>query len=325
VSRELERIERLAAVFAVGSAGVAGVKGIVCGIGDDAAVLDPALRHSRLVWTIDAQVSGVHFRPDLVSWRDVGWRSFMAAASDLAAMGATPWCALSALVLDRGVDDEALAELTRGQADAAREVEAPVVGGNLSRGTETSITTTLLGSCERPVQRGAREGDGVWIAGDVGFAAAGLAILRSPERDRPLADPEVDRAVLAWRRPRARIADGLAMAGVAYGAIDVSDGLARDLSHLAAAGGLRAVLEESALESHVGPALASVARRIARLPLELALHGGEDYALVAASTVPVPGFTRIGHFERGAPGEVALRDPAGLTRAIAPDGWDHFA
>jgi thiamine-monophosphate kinase len=159
----------------------------------------------------------------------------------------------------------------------------------------------------------------------VGFAAAGLAILLSPESDRHLSDPEVARAVLAWRRPRARIADGLAMAGVAHGAIDVSDGLARDVSHLAAAGGLRAVVEESALESHVGPALASVAKRIARASLDLALHGGEDYALVVASPAPVPGFTRIGHFERGTPGEVALRDPTGVARAIAPGGWDHFA
>ena len=322
MSSETERIERLAAVFAASGLDVSGV---VRGIGDDAAVLEPPSSHSRVVWTIDAQVSGVHFQSHLASWQDVGWRSFMAAASDLAAMGAKPWCALSSLVLDPTIDDSALIELARGQADAAREVGAPVVGGNLSRGGETSITTTLLGVCERPIERAAHEGDGLWIAGDVGFAAAGLAVLLSAERDRHLSDPGVARAVLAWRRPHARIADGLAMARVAHGAIDVSDGLARDVSHLATAGSLRAVFEEAALASHVGPELVSIATRLGRAPLDLALHGGEDYALVLASVEPVAGFTRIGHFERGTPGETALRDRTGVTRAIAPGGWDHFA
>ncbi len=75
------------------------VAGVEVGIGDDAAVLSFGPDGSRLVWTIDEQVEGTHFRRELVSWRDVGWRSFMAAASDVAAMGARPWCALSALVL----------------------------------------------------------------------------------------------------------------------------------------------------------------------------------------------------------------------------------
>src|SRR5262249_10265882 len=77
----------------------AGEAGIEVGTGDDAAVLAASYARARIVWTIDEQVEGVHFRRELLSWRDVGWRSFMAAASDLAAMGAAPWCALSALVL----------------------------------------------------------------------------------------------------------------------------------------------------------------------------------------------------------------------------------
>src|SRR5580658_1790205 len=87
--------------------------GVPTGIGDDAAVLDSP--GGRIVWTIDEQVEGVHFRRDLLPWRDVGWRSFMAAASDVAAMGAVPWCALAALVLPEDVDDAALAEIVRGQ------------------------------------------------------------------------------------------------------------------------------------------------------------------------------------------------------------------
>ena len=317
-SSELERIARIAAVF--GPRGDVAAAGIACGIGDDAAVLDTHGRPGKVVWTIYAQVEGVHFRPELASWEDVGWRSFMAAASDVAAMGAVPWCALSALVLSPTLDDAALDAITRGQAAAAREVAAPVLGGNLSRGTETSITTTLLGTCARAIERIARGGDGVWIAGDVGLAAAGLAAL---ERGFDLRDENVARAVNAWRRPRARIADGVAMAAVAYGAIDVSDGLARDVSHIARARDLCAILEEPALLAHLDPALRAVAARLAISPLDLALHGGEDYALVAASDAPIPGFTRIGRFEDGPREGVALENASGL-RALDPRGFDHF-
>src|SRR5690606_3745707 len=146
------------------------------GIGDDAAVLEPA--SAPLVWTIDAQVEGTHFRLDWLSWQDVGWRSFMAAASDLAAMAAEPVAALSALVLADTVDDAALDGLAEGQADAARAVGAPIVGGNIARGRRTSVTTTLCGRAGQPVLRsGARPGDGLWLAGAVGMAAAGLAAL----------------------------------------------------------------------------------------------------------------------------------------------------
>src|SRR4051812_46191324 len=123
-STELARIAKLARALAH----VGEQPGIVRGIGDDAAVLETR-GTGQLVWTVDAQVEGVHFRRDLASWEDAGWRSFMAAASDLAAMGAEGWCALSALILPRSLDDEALDAIARGQADAAREVEAPVVGG----------------------------------------------------------------------------------------------------------------------------------------------------------------------------------------------------
>jgi thiamine-monophosphate kinase len=97
---EIERVSRLSACFAAPAADVR------VGIGDDAAVL--AVGEGALVWTIDAQVEGTHFRPEWLSWEDVGWRSFMAAASDLAAMGAEPHSALSALALGPQVDDAAL-------------------------------------------------------------------------------------------------------------------------------------------------------------------------------------------------------------------------
>jgi thiamine-monophosphate kinase len=243
----------------------------------------------------------------------------MAAASDLAAMGASPWCALSALVLGDGVSDAVLDALSEGQAEAARALGAPIVGGNLARGAETSITTTLLGTCARPLERVARAGDGIWVAGELGLAAAGLEAL---ERRMDEREEEVARAARAWRRPRARIEEGLAMARVARGAIDVSDGLAQDLGHIAGASHLRATLDERALVAHVSPPLAALASRLETPLLDLALHGGEDYALVAASAGPIPGFVRIGRFEEGE--GIALEDPGGSARSIEARGFDHF-
>ena len=113
-SSEGAKIERLAALF-----GQARGAGVTLGIGDDAAVLAPPPGES-LVWTIDVQVDGVHFRRGWLELDDIGWRSFVAAASDLAAMGATPWCALGSLVLPPGFDDDAFDALAGGQAEAAR-------------------------------------------------------------------------------------------------------------------------------------------------------------------------------------------------------------
>jgi thiamine-monophosphate kinase len=286
------------------------------GIGDDAAVLT-APGTGKLVWTIDEQVEGVHFRRGWLEGTDIGWRSMMAAASDLAAMGAEPWCALAALVLPADVDDAALEAIAGGQRDAAAAIGAAVVGGNLSRGPALSIATTFLGRCERAVERGgARPGDGLWAAGAIGLAAAGLGAL-----ERGIAgDPRVAEAVEAWRRPKALVVEGRAMGPVAHAAIDVSDGLARDVGHVAEASGVAVVLDEEALRADL--ALCRAAEAIDASPVELALHGGEDYALVVASAVAIPGFRRVGDVRPGS--GVHLRDATG-EHPIAAAGFDHFA
>jgi thiamine-monophosphate kinase len=306
--RELERIAMIARVL--GAPG----HGVRTGIGDDAAVLDSP--GDRIVWTIDEQVEGVHFRRGLLGWRDVGWRSYMAAASDVAAMGAVPWCALAALVLPDDVDDGALAEIVRGQREAAGAAGAPVVGGNLSRGPSLSIATTLLGTCDRAIERrGARPGDGLWLAGRVGLAAAGL---RALERGGAL-DGRLAPAIAAWRAPVALFVEGRAMTPAAHAAIDVSDGLARDCSHVAEASGVCLVVDEAALLEDA--VLLGAAAALGLDALDLALHGGEDYALVLAADGPVKGFRRIGDVRPGA--GIVLRS-AGGERRIEPAGFDHW-
>jgi thiamine-monophosphate kinase len=321
-SSELARVAALRARFTGAATGVR------VGIGDDAAVFELPLASeaSLLVWTVDAQVEGTHFRTDWVSWEDIGWRSFMAAASDLAAMGAEPAFALSALVLAPSVDDEALDALSRGQAAAAAAVGAPIVGGNLARGTESSITTTLLGRAEAPVQRsGARPGDGLWLAGPVGLAGAGLALLEGKMHDARMPDADAAACVNAWRRPLARIAEGRALAGAAHAAIDVSDGLAHDAWQLAEASDVRLVLDHAAVLAAGGEALVAGAAASGGDPTAHALYGGEDYALLAASAVALPGFVPVGVVEAyGSGPRVLMRTARGLE-PVERRGFDHFA
>lgn len=308
---EAERVAVLARLLA------RQVAGVEVGIGDDAAVLSRGPEGSRLVWTIDEQVEGTHFRRDLVSWRDVGWRSFMAAASDVAAMGARPWCALSALVLPEYVDDAALAAIARGQGEAAAALGTSVVGGNLARGPVMSVATTLLGCTDRPVLRsGARVGDGLWLAGSVGLAGAGLRALEAGRAS----DARLAPAIAAWRLPAARVDQGLVMGRVAHAAVDVSDGLARDAGHMAEASGVAIAIDEPEL---VGDeALLDAASALGLEAAELALHAGEDYALLVASPVALEGFRRIGDVIEGR--GLVLRGPGG-ARPVEPRGFDHFA
>lgn len=314
MASEWDRIAALRAVFATASS-----PGVVVGIGDDAAVLTPG--PDLLVWTVDAAVDGVHFRRDLLTFVDVGYRATMAAASDLAAMGAAPRGLLAALVLPSDVSDADLADLASGQRAAADALGTAIVGGNLARGSELSITTTALGAAPQPLTRGgALPGDALWAAGPIGLAAAGLAFLLA---GRAAVSVDAKAAVQCWRRPEAQIVAGLAARGWAHAAIDVSDGLAQDVGHLARASGVDAILDAGAI---VTPMLRAAAAELGVDPLDLALHGGEDYALVVAAPdgTGLPGFTRIGSISSGS-GAVQLCREDGTIVAIAPRGFDHFA
>ena len=129
----------------------------------------------------------------------------------------------------------------------------------------------------------------------------------------------LEAAIGAWRTPRALVAEGRAMASVAHAAIDISDGLACDVGHMAEASVVCAVLDEGALLADAE--LERAASALGASALDLALHGGEDYALVVASPVAVDGFRRIGEVTQGR--GVSLRGANG-QRPIEPGGFDHF-
>jgi thiamine-monophosphate kinase len=309
---ELARIKRLAALF-----GIAATEDLELGIGDDAAVILPS-GEERLVWTVDTQIEGQHFRLGWLSFLDLGYRSFVAAASDVSAMGGSPWLALSALSLSSATTEDDMEQLARGQKEASEATGARVVGGNLSKAAIVTVTTTVLGKVVRPLTRsGARVGDGVWVAGELGLAAAGLRALERADTAVAL-----DAAVHAWRRPTPRVAEGLAMTTSAHAAIDVSDGLATDVARIAEASQVEVVLDRRLLLARATDSLARASHALGIDPFALILGGGEDYALVATSTEPVAGFSRVGEVREGH--GVVVRTEEGDERLRDLPGFDHF-
>ena len=315
---EFTRIDRIAALLGAPRGDV-----VALGVGDDCAVLDPSklADGEKLVWTVDACVEGVHFRRELLSWEDVGFRATVAAASDLLAMGARPVAMLCAWTLPRGVERTTLDALAKGQRAACDALGASIVGGNLASAEELSLTTTALGATPRPVLRsGARVGDRLVIAGVVGEAALGLAWLMRG-RDEEGASRLVER----WRNPRILLAEARALSAVATAMIDVSDGLAQDVGHLAKASGVRVRIDLASLVARRSEEAKSVAGLL-RVPVDhLELAGGDDYALVATVPLEAPlpvGVDVIGAVDAGEPGVVVV-GVDGKPYEAPPVGWMH--
>jgi thiamine-monophosphate kinase len=315
---EFERIAEIQRRLGVASAGGGGV---LIGIGDDAAVLAPSA--GAQVLSVDAQVDGVHFRRDLLAAHEIGQRALSAALSDLAAMGARPRAGLLALIVPAELDDATLYAIADGVGAAASRYGCPIVGGNLARGAQLSLTTTVIGEHEgAPLTRtGARAGDALFVAGELGSAALGFHALLAGQGAR------VPGAVARWRTPQALLAVGRALAGAeppgASAAIDVSDGFVQDLAHLAQQSNVGFEVELARLP--LGPDVAEHARALGCDPLALALGGGEDYALLFTAPERATGLpgTRVGR-ACAEPG-IRLRDERGTIVPPPPTlGFDHF-
>ena len=231
------------------------------GIGDDAAVLDVPTGQ-RLVVSTDASFEGVHFRREWLSAQEIGARAATAALSDLAAMAAAPLGLLLALGVPEGWQQE-LPDVARGVGQAAGDAACPIVGGNVTRARELSLTITVLGAAEHPLRRdNARVGDVVFVTGRLGGPGAALDALQSGRV------PDAGHmARFASPSARLREARWLADAG-ARAAIDISDGLGADLTHLARASGVTIELDVDRI-----PCIEGVSR-------DEMLASGEEYELV---------------------------------------------
>jgi thiamine-monophosphate kinase len=279
-------------------------------IGDDAAVVrTPAA--PWLLLAADAVVAGVHADLRLTTLQDLGWKALVSNLSDLAAMGGSPG---HALVVVAGPSDTDLDALYEGLGEAATVYDCPVVGGDLTNAPTLVVAVSVTGTAMRPPVRrsGAQAGDEIWVTGPLGASAAGLRLLRGGSDSAKGAGL---RRVLetAHARPVPRLAEGRAASDAgATAMIDVSDGLAAELAHLADASGI-------GFELDVVPVAAGATS-------EEALGGGEDYELVFCAPDP----------SRVTEAFASLRPPVRIGRCVGPSehrqllgrtlesrGWQH--
>ena len=247
-------------------------RGLVQGVEHDAAQV------GGLVVTQDALVEGVHFRFDLLTWRELGFRAAAVNLSDLAASGAEPLALIVALGVPAATRVEEVVSLYEGLGEPG----VPVRGGDTTRARSVFVSVTALGRAERvPGRAGARPGDLVVVSGPLGAAGAAF-------RDGRLV------------RPPLRLDEGRRLAAVAAAMLDLSDGLAKDAEHLARRSGCRVVVELERVPLVPGAVIDD-------------LGFGEDYELLAATPDPL-GFPVIGRCEEGSGLVLTLRgEPAGLA------------
>jgi thiamine-monophosphate kinase len=286
-------------------------------------VLRPTPGHELIV-TTDVLVEGLDFTADLSEPEDWGWKAVAANLSDLAAMGAEARWLVLALTVPDPTSVSTLERFYAGVGEACRGFGVALVGGDVSAGPALSLAVTALGEAERPVLRsGARPGDRLSVTGPLGAAAAGLALLQSGDPAAPELLGRFPDLAAAHRRPIPALAMGLALARAgAMAMIDLSDGLAGDVLHLAEASGVGVEVHDATV-----PLAAGVAETAALLgldPLELALGGGEDFVLAAAlpRTADLGGVLDCGRFtpDPGHRVRVTSRGP----RPLSGLAYDHF-
>jgi thiamine-monophosphate kinase len=265
---EFELIARL-------SAGIHLSRRTILGIGDDCAVISRP--HGQLLFTIDSLVEKVHFDLRWGTPEALGERALAVNLSDIAAMGGRPTACVVNLGVREGIASRMLERIYSGLRDAAREASTDIVGGNITRAHELSITIALLGEIERGVMRrdAARVGDEIFVTGTLGDAALGWRILAGKLKARKNG-AATKYLVERFLSPQARLYAGqrLAMLRPTPAAIDVSDGLMQDLGHILERSGVGAEIDASRIP------VSAAYRALMGDDLEHALTGGEDYELI---------------------------------------------
>jgi thiamine-monophosphate kinase len=329
IRSEAELIETYLAPLAAGDP-----EGV--GLGDDCAFLAPPAG-ALLVLKTDPLAEGVHFLADEAP-EDIAWKALAVNVSDLAAKAATPLGYLLALSFPEPPTHGFMRRFAAGLADAQRAFGMRLLGGDTDRRPgPMTVTPTVLGAGPagaRLIRRNARHGDVLFVSGTLGDGALGLALRRDPALATPAGLTEQGAAHLRarYRRPEPRLA--LARALMAHGraAMDLSDGLVKDLGRLCRASGTGAIVEAARLPVSA-PAQAMLRADPSRLSLVLA--GGDDYEVLAAvpperaaafaadaakDGAPV---TEIGRL--GADPGVQIIGPDGAELDPGTSGYDHFS
>ena len=299
----------------------------VLGVGDDCALVD-ITNGMDLAVSTDSMVSGTHFFPD-VDPETLGHKALAVNLSDMAAMGAQPYWVLLALTLP-GVDHAWLAAFAKGFFDLAEEFEVSLVGGDTTRGP-LALNVTIMGEVPAGAalrRSGAKAGHDIWVSGTVGDAA--LAVAHRHGRIK-LSDDDYQEAVMRLYEPSPRVQLGQALRGLATAAIDVSDGLLADLTHICRLSGVGATVELSRIP------LSGIAVKHVETDAGLTaiVAGGDDYELCFTAhpnsresiddlqDMLGVHLTRIGQVRRGK--GVSLLGSDGKAVKVDGRGYDHFS
>ena len=264
------------------------------GIGDDSAILSPD-GHSDWVLSCDAFLEGVHFLAKDHPPDSVGYKSLVRAASDLVAVGASPRYFLMTLALPASRIGTWLDAFLTGMARAARYLGMRLIGGDTTKSRSVSISITVLGEVSRGralTRSGARPGDLIYVTGKLGRAQLGFDLVRANlARHGKLQD--VLRQHLYPRIP-VRLGEWLARNHTASAMMDISDGLSTDLGRLCAASRVGARIEAQRVPRVSIPAgLFRGSKKLKLDPLQMAIHGGDDYGLLIA--IPRRRVNRLQH------------------------------
>ena len=292
---------------------------VVCGAGDDCAVVELGAPESQTLLKADAIVEGIHFLPETDPVR-VGHKALGRCLSDIAAMGGFPIAGLVTLGLPPGFDAERIRHLYDGLSRLATRHQVAIVGGETTTSPERLwVSVNVVGSIPRGkavLRSGGREGDALFVTGELGGSLTGKHLDFEPRLEQG-----------RW----------LAESGRVHAMLDISDGLAGDLGHLLeASGGLGAELLASSLP--ISRAAVERARETpgARPPRAAALMDGEDFELLFTTApqdavplldawrarFPNLRLTCIGRLTRE-PG-IRLRTEQGL-QTVPPRAYEHFA
>ncbi len=300
---------------------------LIIGIGDDTAAWQ--FGESVQLGTTDMLIEGIHFNLNTISWHDLGWKSLAVNISDIAAMGGTPEYAMIALGLPPQTEVEQVTELYRGMAEIARQFGLNIIGGDTNEAPLLIISPTVTGRAEKDhllTRSGAKQKDMIAVTGTLGASAAGLKLLQGKMRFDSKSESILKESHL---RPYPRVSEGKTL--IRHGvksAIDISDGLIADLSHICEASKVGARIFAANLPIH--PAVKTCFPEEA---LSLALSGGEDYELLFTAPEEIIesikqqlaiSITIIGEIIGDNPGKVTVLDENGKPVIIPKAGWEHF-
>jgi thiamine-monophosphate kinase len=303
--------------------------GLRTGMGDDAAVLRPGVGTEWVV-TTDAFLEKVHFLRKVHPPKAVGYKALARATSDIAAMGARARYFFLTLGLPDACTGIWLDDFLDGMGRAARRFGLTLAGGDTTKYPEVVISLTVLGEIDRGkaiLRSGARPGDLLCVSGRLGEAELGLRLIQRKLHKQKRWTRLLKKHL--YPEPRLAMGEWLVAHRRATSMIDTSDGLSTDLGHVCEASGVGAIVWAPKIPKVRIPA---ELQRLGLEPLDLALHGGEDYELLF--TVPRKFAARLPHNLGGVPitiiGEITrtkkvlVVDANGQSEPLRPRGWDPF-